>query len=153
VVADGYRGRCIKWALTDFLWAACCSDKATLRVDGHLLGIDGNCDLAAYIGHNGLMDFTISRNTPSRRIGKRKPVIALACKSKQWFHQRLQSAGSCSLLLTNGFMAPEAYTLDAALHAWASGESNSRVKEKAAAAYNKYQRCGLNGARRLFYTD
>jgi hypothetical protein len=49
-------------------------------------------------------------------------------------------------------MAPEAYTLKSALDGWIGRESNEQVRERAATAYDKYQKCGLRGARRLFAT-
>jgi hypothetical protein len=50
-------------------------------------------------------------------------------------------------------MAPEAYTLKGALDGWISGSSGDEIKERAAAAYNKYQKCAIKGARRLFYSE
>jgi len=49
-------------------------------------------------------------------------------------------------------MAPEAYTLKAAVEGWIAGESGERIRERAAVAYAKYQKTGLAGARRLFAT-
>ena len=49
-------------------------------------------------------------------------------------------------------MAPEAYTLKSALEGWIEGESNEQVRQRAAIIYDKYQKCGLRGARRLFAT-
>jgi hypothetical protein len=49
-------------------------------------------------------------------------------------------------------MAPEAYTLKAALDGWIQEEDGSLVAERAARAYEKYQKCGLRAAKRLFAT-
>jgi len=49
-------------------------------------------------------------------------------------------------------MAPEAYTLKSALDGWIEHESNEEIRQRAASAYDKYQKCGLQGARRLFAT-
>ena len=49
-------------------------------------------------------------------------------------------------------MAPEAYTLKAALDGWIGNENGEQVRERAAVAYDKYQKCGMRGARRLFAT-
>jgi hypothetical protein len=56
-------------------------------------------------------------------------------------------------LLTTGFMAPEAYTLDAAVEGWIADENAEQITERAARAYDKYQKCGLKAARRLFYSE
>ena len=54
------------------------------------------------------------------------------------------------LLLTTNLMAPEAYTLDAAVTTWAKGESSAKVRESAAAAYANYQKISVKAARGLF---
>jgi len=80
-------------------------------------------------------------------------AIVLACKSKPYFAPFLSKIGSRPVLLTTGFMAPEAYTLEAALAGWIAGENGGQIKERAAQAYHKFQKCGLKGARRLFYSE
>jgi hypothetical protein len=54
------------------------------------------------------------------------------------------------LLWTTGLMAPEAYTLKAALEGWLAGEDSQAIHDRAAVAYDKYQKCGLRAAQRLF---
>jgi hypothetical protein len=49
-------------------------------------------------------------------------------------------------------MAPEAYTLKSALDGWILGESGEEIRNRSAAAYDKYQKCGLSGARKLMAT-
>ena len=61
-------------------------------------------------------------------------------------------SGAYPLLWTTGLLAPEAYTLKSALDGWIARESGEPVRERAAAAYDKYQKCGMRGARRLFAT-
>ncbi|MGC1647471.1 MAG: hypothetical protein WA741_16760 [Candidatus Sulfotelmatobacter sp.] len=46
-------------------------------------------------------------------------------------------------------MAPEAYTLKSALDGWIAGESNDQIRDRAAGAYDKYQKCGFRAAHRL----
>ncbi len=49
-------------------------------------------------------------------------------------------------------MAPEAYTLKSALDGWIGGENNEQIRDRATGAYDKYQKCGVRAARRLFAT-
>jgi len=49
-------------------------------------------------------------------------------------------------------MAPEAYTLEWALDGWVLNETDAQIKERAAQAYNHYQKCGIKGARWLLRT-
>jgi hypothetical protein len=57
------------------------------------------------------------------------------------------------LLLTTGLMAPEAYTLHAAIEGWLKNETGAQIRERAAQEYHKYHKCGIKGARNLFYTE
>jgi hypothetical protein len=50
-------------------------------------------------------------------------------------------------------MAPEAYTLKAALDGWMQKEPNEQIRERAAGAYGKYQKCSNAAAMRLFSSD
>lgn len=50
----------------------------------------------------------------------------------------------------DGLMAPEAYTLTVAIEAWVKTGDAASVREAAAQAYHKYQKCGIKAARRLF---
>lgn len=83
---------------------------------------------------------------------RKRETIVLACKSRQYFTAPLRCTGATPLLWTTGFMAPEAYTLDAALQGWVRDESDAQVRERAAKAYDQWQKCGLSGARRLLVT-
>jgi len=52
--------------------------------------------------------------------------------------------------MTTGLMAPEAYSLDAAITEWVSGAKDNQIRKAAAKSYNKYQKTGLKAAERLF---
>lgn len=151
LVADAYRGSEIRRAVTDYLSAAAGSGSATLEVSGKKVSIHGGADLVVYVGHNGLMDFTIAED--SIQAGKTgRDAIVLACKSKPYFEPWLSRVGARPVLLTTGLMAPEAYTLEAAIEGWLAGESGEQIRERAAGAYHKYQKCGMDGARGLFFS-
>ena len=130
LVADAWRGSRIREAITSFLE----------RASG-----EGGADVVVYVGHDGLMEFDVE---PRVHRAKAKPrSIVLACASLQYFAKYLDRAGSSPLLLTTGLMAPEAYTLTAAIDAHVR---DGNVREAAAQAYHKYQKCGVAAARRLF---
>jgi hypothetical protein len=129
IVADAWRGSRIREAITSFLEEASAS----------------KADVVAYIGHDGLMEFAVAPRIA--RSGKRPRSIVLACASLQYFEPHLRRAGSQPLLLTTGLMAPEAYTLTAAIDAYVRGRD---VREAAAQAYHRHQNCGIKAARRLF---
>ena len=152
LVADAYRGREIKKAVENFYSSAAGQKPLILLKDGAEIGIYGNAAMVCYIGHNGLMDFTVTPPSTSSQRSNTPAAIVLACKSRPYFQPTLESYGCSPLLLTTGFMAPEAYTLEAAINVWIKNKDPDQMKEAAAQAYNKYQKCGLTGARRLFFS-
>jgi len=111
--------------------------------------IGGNADLLVYVGHDGLMDFSLDTYSEGRN-DKLREAIMLCCISKRFFAAPLRSTGAKPLLWTTGLMAPEAYILKAALDGWLVGENGEQIRRRAAAAYHQYQRCGLNAAHNLF---
>jgi len=112
------------------------------------LGIDGNAKLLAYVGHNGLPEFSIPsefKNTDN----KKRDCIILACKSKEYFLPILKSTKANPLLWTTFRMSPEAYTLHDAIRAYIKGQPSDSIAGKAAYAYAKYQKCSFKAARGL----
>jgi len=152
LVADAYRGADIRRAVTDFLTAVGGGSQGKLALQGGEARTGGAADLAAYVGHNGLMDFALAEDAVQSK-GAGRDAIILACKSKPYFAPWLERLKSRGVLLTTGLMAPEAYTLHAALEGWLADASPEQVREKAAAAYHAYQKCGLAAARRLFHAE
>ena len=151
-VADAYRGREIRQAILDFLSSAAGDGAETLSVSGASgavkLPIRGGANLVAYIGHDGLMDFQLSQ-FPHKKNGVHRDAVVLACASKQFFAEPMRASGAYPLLWTTRLMAPEAYTLKSALDGWIAGESDEQIRDRAAGAYDKYQKCGFRGAHRL----
>jgi hypothetical protein len=152
LVADAYRGSEIKTALTQFVSAAAGHGGGVISVGAKKAATGGSADLVVYVGHNGLMEFDIPRVEVAPDNDGRGAIV-LACKSRPYFEKRFTRLKTKSVLLTTGLMAPEAYTLVAALEGWRLGAGSEAVRERAAAAYHKYQKCGINGARRLFYSE
>jgi hypothetical protein len=151
LVADAYDGRNIREATVDLLRYASGAGSTALKIADRTLTIGGGADLIAYVGHDGLMDFALEQGYPAQDKRIRETII-LACISKRYYAPHLRTTGATPLLWTTGLMAPEAYTLKAALEGWVRKEAPTAVQERAAQAYNTYQKCGINGARRLLVT-
>lgn len=151
MVADAYDGEFIKPCTIDFLnsCAGLFNDFIVYQKDSIACG--GNADLIAYIGHDGLMQFDIEGDFKGANSLKREAII-LACRSKIFFTPYLQSAQAQPLIWTTDLMAPEAYTLKAALDEWVEKKDNNTIREAAAQAYHKYQNCGIRAARNLLVT-
>lgn len=153
LVADAYEGKEIKQAITDFFQAAAGQDSETIPIPAasgtKTEVVPASADLVAYVGHDGLMDFPLPLEIPNQAPANRSAII-LACASKSYFKNLLRKTGAQPLLWTTGLMAPEAYTLKAALDGWISNESAEQIRRRAAAAYSQYQKCSVSGATRLF---
>jgi hypothetical protein len=151
LIADAYNGRYIKQCTLDFLNSSCGNQKDILAFDGKTLGLGGNASLAGYIGHDGLMDFQLSE-TFANTDNKKRDLIILACYSKRYFTPHLETANVNPLVWTTHLMAPEAYTLHDALTGYINGEDNEDIRERAASAYARYQKCSITAAKGLLVT-
>jgi hypothetical protein len=151
LVADAYRGRDIRRATWDFLRFSSGRDAGTVEIPSGRLSTGGGADLVVYVGHDGLMDFSVPA-MPRVEAGRGRDVIILACASRGYFAGPLRQAGGRPLLWTTGLMAPEAYVLKAALDGWILGEDGEKTRNRAAGAYHKYQGCSLKSALKLFAT-
>ena len=152
LLADAYDGREIKQTTIDFLQASGGNQLQTITYEGKTLPFGGGANLQAYIGHDGLMgDFELDMTiTPAN--DKKRDVIILACRSKAFFNEYIEQSKANPLIWTSGLMAPEAYTIEWALDGWVLGETDLQIRERAASAYNHYQKCGMRGARNLLRT-
>jgi hypothetical protein len=128
------------------------TDSVVLKDRNITLQLLGGANLLVYLGHNGLMDFDLD-SYPIGRDGKSRDVAVLCCKSAQYFSSHLRTARANPILLTTGFMAPEAYVLDALIGSWLSNTQPQQVQRAAAKAYNTYQKCGFKAATNLFYVN
>ena len=131
LIADAYKGEKIKQTIGDFISAAGCNKKDTLLIDDVSLPIGGGSDLVAYIGHNGLMEFNLD-TIPKPVDDCNKDAIVLACASRYYFSNVFRINNVNPLLWTTNLMAPEAYTLEAALSGWVLKENNQEIVIRAA---------------------
>lgn len=155
MVADAYKGSQIKQCIQDFANATAGLDQKSYSFTKsdrkYTIAIGGSANLISYLGHDGLIEFEIE-NYPQPADSLQREAIILACISQTYFSLVLEESGAKPLLWTTDFMAPEAYTLSAALEGWIRKESDAAIRLRAAQAYNKYQKCGLKGAKRLLVT-
>lgn len=148
LVADAYRGDKMKDCLLDYMNSLAGISKENIAVHSIEIGIHGNADLLIFNGHNGLMDMTIP--IIENKNGVKKDAIAIACASHGFFTPQLEYSGGYPLMMTTNLLAPEAYVLEAVVSEWAKGSDGVAVADAAGRAYDKYQKCGYRGARRLF---
>lgn len=150
LVADAYRGLEIKTATERFFASCAGMGHGNVYVEGECHQLQAP-DLVCYVGHDGLMEFTIDEYPTAREPHDRKAIM-LACSSSIFFEEGIEASGSHPMLWTRGLMAPEAYTLEAAVTAWAQGKSDSECEKAAEAAYSKYQGITAKASNWLFQT-
>lgn len=151
LIADAYDGEYIAEATWDFLNFAAghisdTSELKTLSITG-----GGAAGLICYVGHNGLMDFSFSEY-PAQNTGEKRDIAIFACASKAYFADAIKEGGAYPLIWTTNLMSPEAYTLMALVNGWMAGDNPETIHKSVAQAYDKYQKCGIKGASRLFAT-
>ncbi len=150
LIADGYKGDQIKTCNENFFKSASGNTADTIMLKEKVLQLN-LAQLVCYVGHDGLMDFTID-NYPLKKGTDKKDVIILACASRSYYKEGIKSAGANPLLWTTNLMCPEAYTLKAAIDGWLLHETGTQIHLRAAEAYHQYLKCGMKGAKNLFAT-
>lgn len=151
LIADAYIGEYIKRCTEDFLHACAGAHKDSIHIGNKAIGIGGNARLIAYIGHDGLMEFSAEGDFNQRDTITRQGII-LACASKNFFGDYLSQTGAYPLLWTKQLMCPEAYTLHDAIEAYLQQKTKAEIRNKAVAAYAKYQKCSFSQASNIFAT-
>ncbi len=124
LTARAYRGAAIKRSIQDF--------ETALR--------DHTFSMAVFIGHNGLMDFSLP--APSRPVKQTNVTdcVVLCCKSEAYFKTRIANAGGRPVLLTTQFMYPGSFILHAVADGWLGGASLVELRERAGLAYAANQK-------------
>jgi hypothetical protein len=151
LVADAYRGSKMRETVNDFFAAAAGARRENVAAGDLTLQILGSADLVAFVGHNGLMDFDLE-NQPEKKDDATRDAVILACASRSYFFAPLKKTSANPLLWTSNLMAPEAYILHDALEGWVKNETAEQIRNRAAAAYSKYQKISLKSAQNLLVT-
>jgi len=151
LVADAYRGSKMRETIDDFFAGVAGAKRENVTLKDLTLQILGSANLVAFVGHNGLMDFTLE-NQPAKKDDDERDAVILACASRNYFSAPLKKTSAKPLLWTSNLMAPEAYILHDALEGWVKKETAEQVQTRAAAAYAKYQKISLKSAKNLLVT-
>ena len=132
LTTDAYRGSAMRQCLQDFETAAA----------------SNQFDLVAYIGHNGLMDFTLPELAPV--VGNDTEVMVLCCVSDRYFSERLKRLGCKPILMTTQLMYPGAFLLHDGIESWRNGGSLADIRGAAGRAYAKNQGISVRSGTGVF---
>lgn len=149
VFAEAWRGREIAAATEQFLNITRGNHQQTVEIAQSTIAVGSDAHLVAYVGHNGLMDFHPSKSQQNINDRLARSAVILACKSYNYFQPLIDSPTSL-LLTTRSFMAPEAYSLEAAISSWFEHSDKEKVAVDASKAYAKYQKISERSARSVF---
>jgi hypothetical protein len=157
LVAEAWEGEAIKAATKRFLALAGGDSVTTVAVKKNdntiRLQAGGAADIVAYVGHNGLMDFTLDSLPVQNADARPRSAIILANATKPYFQKYMKATGAHVLLWTTGVISPGAFTLDAALESWIHGDNPREVLDNVAKTYSKYENYGAKAARSLFEVE
>lgn len=154
LVADAYRGSKMRETIADFFAAVAGAQRENVELKAPqnlILQIGATANLTAFVGHNGLMDFSLDKQ-PAKKDDEKREAVILACASRNYFAEPLRQTSAKPLLWTTNLMAPEAYILHDALEGWTRGETDALIRDRAARAYSKYQKISLKAAQNLLVT-
>ncbi len=152
LVADAIDGEQIEQANINMLLSLSGNLLDTIFYEGKYLQFGGQADLIAYTGHDYIMDYEIDIDLKPADTIKRNAII-LACASANYYAPYVQKTGAHPLLWTTNLMAPEAYSLEAAIAGWILHESGKAIEARAARSYSDHHsRCSFNAAMNLFKT-
>jgi hypothetical protein len=151
LVADAYRGSRMRETINDFFAATAGAKRENVEAQNQTLQVFATANLVAFVGHNGLMDFSLE-NQPAKKDDAERDAVILACASRNYFTEPLRKTSAKPLLWTTNLMAPEAYILHDALEGWTRGETEAQIRTRAAQAYSKYQKISLKAAQNLLVT-
>ena len=155
LIADAWDGKFIHDTINQFMQYNSGNKAFSVQADKRTLNAGGKAHLIVYIGHNALMDYLGTyrnqfSNIKASNDNLVNDAIVLACKSQPYFSPQLEKLGAHPLVLTSGLMAPEAYSLNAAIESWIIGATDNQVRKAAAKSYSKYQKNSLKASQRLF---
>jgi hypothetical protein len=157
LVAEAWEGEAIKAATKRFLAIAAGDSVTTVAVKKDdktiRLPAGGAADIVAYVGHNGLMDFTLDSLPVQNADALPRSAIILANATKPYFQKYMAATGSHVLLWTTGVISPGAFTLDAAVESCVRGDNFREVLDNVAETYSKYEDCSIKAARSLFEVE
>lgn len=148
LIADAYDGKEIKTCTVNFLKSCSGNFRDSVFIDNKTIYCGGSSGILSYVGHDGLMDFSLQESHRAADSIIREAMI-FACISKKYFAAHIRSTGAFPVVWTTGLCSPEAYSLAAALESRINKDQIEKAALHAAEAYSKFQKCSFAAARRL----
>lgn len=149
-IADAYRGDKMHECLNDFFNSLSGRLHSSIVIEKDTLLINGNADLIAFNGHNGLMDESTLYESATNDT-KPKDAVSISCVSTNYFKSHYTATKSYPLVHTTGLLYPGAFILRNIIDQWAMLKSDKDCKIAAGKAYYEHKpKSGPNGSQNLF---
>ncbi len=150
LIADAYRGDRMHECLNDYFNSLSGHLSDSVLVGDHYVRINGDADLVAFNGHNGLMDETTIFEDATDQT-KPKDAVSISCASGGFFKDRYWRTSSYPLVHTTNLLYPGAFILEGVLNEWAMLKDDEACKVAAGKAYYTHKpKSGPNGSQNLF---
>lgn len=151
LIMDAYRGDKMKETLEDYFNSLAENKMSTITIEGKNIPIYGNSDLLVFNGHNGLMDTEISYTVTKSNI-RQKDAISISCSSKYYFDNHYKKMNAYPIVTTQNNLYPGGFILEGIIDKWATFAEDEMIRQEAGNSYHRVKKCGIKGARNLFYT-
>lgn len=148
LVADAFRGESMRECLRDYLASLAGQLVVNVDLDDLKFSAGGAADFVGFIGHNGLMEFSLP--TPPLSAATGKTTAIFCCKSQSYFTQHLASLKCAPLCLTRQNMYPGAFLMREVLAGWIARKTAKECTAAAATAYAKNQKISVKSAAGVF---
>jgi hypothetical protein len=152
VIADAWDGERMAEALATFLADAAGTRRAAIAVDGVDLDAHGGSTLVGFVGHDGLMDLPAPA-LPNATSPRPDGALVVACFARKYFRPLLSKLGVPLWVGTTNLLSAEAYSVEAALDAWALGATPAAMRLAAGKAYAQWQKIAEPAGIGTFSTD
>jgi len=154
MVVDAWKGSSIKKTLQEFCRSCAGQNYESFQLKigqkTHRFNIAGGADFLAFIGHNGLMEFSLDSLDANPHRKQNVDIAVLCCQSHQFFAKHTIPAKVHPVLMTQSNMYPGAFILHDALEGWFAKESVKKIRLRAAKAYAKNQKISTKSALNVF---
>jgi len=154
MVVDAWKGSSIKKTLQEFCQSCAGQEYESFKLKigskTHRFNIAGGADFLAFIGHNGLMEFTLDPLAANPNRKQNIDIAVLCCQSQSYFTKHTDPAKVHPVLMTQSNMYPGAFILHDALEGWFAKESVKKIRLRAAKAYAKNQKISTKSALTVF---
>ena len=154
LVVDAWQGSEIKPCLSQFRQSMSGQyyESFSMKNDNgrHQINLGGGADFLAFIGHNGLMEFSLPALKANPHRSQPVDIAVLCCKSNRFFAKHIIPAEVRPLVMTDSNMYPGAFILHDVLEGWFTNDSLKKIRLKAANAYAKNQKISTKSAFNVF---